>query len=170
MELRYGATVVTSPLTTARDGGAYYFESVCSRQLHGGRGRLRLPSEKISTSPSEVTLTVGSEPVIVNFGVAQKRTVSGVVFDDLNDNGKSDTGEEIAATVKVIQDTDRDGLMDYGEPVLGQDHTGQPGQVDDGRYTVDNIPPGYSILTVVPDLGGYAGAPVPMFLSAIPVR
>ena len=126
---------------------------------------------KISTSPSEVSITVGpvgSEPVIVNFGVAQKRTVSGVVFDDLNDNGKSDTGEEIAATVKVIQDTDRDGLMDYGEPVLGQDHTGQPGQVDDGRYTVDNIPPGYSILTVVPDLGGYAGAPLPMFLSVIP--
>ena len=33
---------------------------------------------------------------------------------------------------------------------------------------MDNIPPGDCILTVVPDPGGYAGAPVPMFLSAIP--
>ena len=100
------------------------FRQCGSRQLHGGRGHWSL-DQKISTSPSVVPITVGSEPVtvIVNFGVAQKRTVSGRVYVDSSNDGYTPGVDTVLvnARVKIIQDTDGDGMMDYGEPLLGED-------------------------------------------------
>lgn len=171
VELRTAdGTLVQAPLITSdADGGVFTFSNVANgsytvveTEIDPVTGAIA-PLNKIRTTLYPVIVTVQDASVSnVNFGIVLKLTVTGLVFDDANGNGHAeDTEGLVPAMVKVIQDTDGDRMMDYGEPLLGQAHTSA-----DGRYVVNDIPPGNCILTVVPDVGGYAGAPVPKFLSA----
>lgn len=74
------------------------------------------------TTPNTRQVAVGGTPVTgVDFGVTLLRTISGVVFDDVNQNGVRNLGEPpIPNTlVDVYRDLNTNGLIEEGEPLVG---------------------------------------------------
>ena len=74
------------------------------------------------TTPNTRQVTVGATPVTgVDFGVVLLVTISGIVFDDVNQNGIRNLGEPpIPNTlVDVFRDLNANGLIEDGEPVVG---------------------------------------------------
>ena len=74
----------------------------------------------LATAPSEGfrTVTIDSSPVTgTNFGFRSTvATVSGIAFDDVNQNGGQDLGEAGLVGWRVFADLDDDGILDSGEP------------------------------------------------------
>jgi uncharacterized protein (DUF2141 family) len=64
-------------------------------------------------------------------------TVTGVVWNDTNGNGKLDTGEPLLPGVQVYVDSNNNGVFDAGEPQSITDAN--------GRYTLNNLTPGVKI-------------------------
>ena len=74
------------------------------------------------TTPNTRQVTVGATSVTgVDFGVTTLLTISGIVFDDVNQNGIRNLGEPpIPNTlVDVFRDLNANGLVEDGEPLVG---------------------------------------------------
>ena len=74
------------------------------------------------TTPNTRQVTVGTAPVTgIDFGVTVLLTITGVVFDDVNQNGIRNLGEPpIPNTlVDVYRDLNANGLVEDGEPLIG---------------------------------------------------
>ncbi len=73
----------------------------------------------------------------------QPVTISGTVFEDVNNNGAIDVSEPGLANVRVFVDLDGDGSRDQEEPA------GTSGV--NGSYTIANVPPGsFTVLQELP--------------------
>jgi uncharacterized repeat protein (TIGR01451 family) len=70
--------------------------------------------------------------------VANQNTLTGIVFDDINLNASKQANEDghEAVVVKLYRDTDADGVLDAGEPVVSTDTTSAL-----GTYQFDIVPP-----------------------------
>ena len=87
-----------------------------------------------------VYLAPGSVATNVNFGVSLPG-FSGVVFNDLDQNGWRDTSDTPAANVGVFIDTNNNGTVDGGELVATTDSV--------GHYSFENVSPGEQIVRLV---------------------
>jgi hypothetical protein len=70
-----------------------------------------------------------SHDLIVNFRVVRTGRISGVVWLDLNENGRLDTGERPLPEVRVVTGSGRDTLTD-----------------ENGYFIIGDLPPGEHIL------------------------
>ncbi|MFZ1828568.1 MAG: SdrD B-like domain-containing protein, partial [Candidatus Competibacteraceae bacterium] len=114
--------------TTTTGDGRYLFTS-----LNPGTYTVREtdPTGFVSTTPNTGTATVPPGGIASpDFGDQQIRTVSGVVFNDLNGNGVQDPGELGIGGVTVV-------LRDDAQGTIQTTTTGS-----DGRYLFSNIAPG----------------------------
>ena len=93
-----------------------------------------------------VSLTnVGQVTNLPAFDNAQVGQVSGVLFDDLNRNGRREAGEPGLAGQAVYLDLNRNGSRDPGEPTAA---TGPA-----GAYAFDGFRPGEYVVRIVPAPG-----------------
>jgi hypothetical protein len=108
-----------------------------------------------SATPAAVTIgTLGATTTPVNFGVrsttaASGGTVTGVTFNDANNNGTRDTGEAAVGGVTVFLDVDNDGQLDAGEASAVSGAT--------GAFTLTSPTNGTFTLRAVPS-AGFAGS------------
>jgi uncharacterized protein (DUF2141 family) len=94
-----------------------------------------------------VTVDIGAVEV-----VPPPVSIAGLVFSDVNGNGKLDTGEKGIPNVKVYLDTNKNGTPDSGEAFILTDAS--------GNYKFSNLNPGaYRVREVVPS-GNVLVAPV----------
>jgi len=87
-----------------------------------------------------IALAMGQEIEDVNAGMLPSSTLSGVFFDDLNDNGLMDEGEGgyTAGSVRLVSE---DGELDLTEAVA-----------EDGTYFFDGVMPGaYTLYYLLPE-------------------
>ena len=103
VELLSGGAVVKTGYTSA--SGDYSFTSVS-----GGTYRVRAsaPTGMVATSPATAEVILAADGAgFASFGYRETSTVGGIVFEDLNDNGKRDVGEpgvgNAAVTLKNSQ-------------------------------------------------------------------
>ncbi|WP_158222512.1 SdrD B-like domain-containing protein [Rhodopirellula sp. MGV] len=88
------------------------------------------------------------------------RTITGVIFDDLNDNGVRDVGEPPAILADIFLDIDGDGNRDLSEPrqrVLA-DNPELPGD-QSGVFTFNDVPLGTYGLVVEDNWSTYVSSP-----------
>ena len=74
-------------------------------------------------------ITLDNRDVVVDFRVVRTGRVSGVVWLDVNENGRIDDSERPLADVRVVTGSGRDTLTD-----------------DNGYFMIDDLPPGEHIL------------------------
>jgi hypothetical protein len=89
VELLSDGAVVKTAYTLA--GGDYSFTSVS-----GGTYRVRAsaPAGMVATTPATAEVILAADGVgFTSFGYREINTIGGIVFEDLNDNGKRDVGE-----------------------------------------------------------------------------
>lgn len=118
----------TGELTVTTDsGGNYSFKS-----LAAGSYLIRevLTSGRIQTSPAKnagwgVTLTAGQVLSGKNFGQQAAGSISGVIFNDGNNNAKRDTGELGLGLWTVYLDLNNNGKLDTGETSVTSDILGK---------------------------------------------
>jgi serine-aspartate repeat-containing protein C/D/E len=113
----------------------------------------------LATAPNEGfrTVTIDSSPVTgTNFGFRSTvATVSGNVFDDVNQNGGQDLGESGLVGWRVFADLDDDGILDSGEPSTTT--------TSNGAYNLSIVAGASSLATkvrVLPAAGWLVTAPV----------
>jgi len=99
----------------------------------------------ISTTPNQVQVTVAGAISGVNFGDALPHTVTGVVFEDFDDDGAQGLGEPgiPGALLQVYRDNDGDGLVGLGEPLIGADTSDVQ-----GNYRIPGLLPGPSVVYI----------------------
>ena len=83
-------------------------------------GRYRVASNAptgllLSTPPQSVRIRAGAQTAGINLGFASASTVSGTVFNDLNGNGRINSGENLLAGYRVYLDTNGNGRFDRRE-------------------------------------------------------
>lgn len=98
-------------------------------------------------NPYSVTLTSGApNNATADFGykAATARTISGLVFKDMNRNATFDTGDARfpAVTLLLYRDLDGDGVLDPGEPQIATTTS----STVDGTYTFADLPDGKYIV------------------------
>ena len=121
-----GAVVATT--TTAGDG-SYTFMGVTPGSY---TVKETDPSGYVSTSPNTVSITVPAGGAAgAQFGDVQSSTLSGVVFNDLNDNGTSNPGEPGIGGVTIQLINPSTGAVVATTTTAG-----------DGTYTLNGLPPG----------------------------
>ncbi len=108
------------------------------------------------TTNAARTVTVVADPVgNVDFGGTLLITLSGTIFDDVNQDGIRGLGEAVIADalVEVFHDTNANGVYELGEPLAGSNVTNSQ-----GNYVVANLWPGLYTVRVQPP--GAISAPV----------
>lgn len=99
----------------------------------------------LSTTPNQVAVAVTGAVSGIDFGDALPHTVTGVIFEDLNEDGDQGLGEPgiPGALLQVYRDNDGDGVVGIGDPLLGAD-------VSDvqGNYRIPDLPPGPSVVYI----------------------
>jgi protocatechuate 3,4-dioxygenase beta subunit len=108
--------------------------------------RLAVPSGWDQTAPAgahSVTLAQGQSLSGRDFGAVRVGSISGMVFDDANYNGRFNAGEPTLTSWQVYLDANNNGQQDAGEPVATTK--------SNGRYTFSNLPADtYNVRLVVP--------------------
>jgi subtilisin family serine protease len=101
-----------------------------------GQAILAMKSSTLGIAPGEQLVALGKGTTVggVNLSSFQLGQVSGVVFQDINANGKLDTGEKPLAGRLVFADFNGDGKREAGEPFTYTDLH--------GRYTLTGLGPG----------------------------
>ena len=105
------------------------------------------PEADLPTTPTSVTLTIdGTSTEEVEFGYQKAESmISGVVFDDVNDNGSDDSEPGLnGVTVTLYADTDEDGV---GDVVVDEVTTYTEGSTD-GFYKFNDLPAGTYVIDV----------------------
>jgi hypothetical protein len=106
-------------LTTVTDASGNY--SVTGLPPGTYRVRIVLPggATQLSSDPSDSTVSLGQNVSGVNFQIQTTAsvggTVSGVVYNDANNNGTQDSGETIISNATVFLDANGNGTLDSGE-------------------------------------------------------
>lgn len=97
--------------------------------------------EQTTSDPPDITIARGSNIPNINFGNFQSGTISGLKFNDLNNNGTLDAGEPGLANWQIYLDLNNNAILDSPETVILTDAT--------GKYSFSNLPVGtYTILEV----------------------
>ena len=100
-------------------------------------------SVQTTANPADIVASSGDDVSGVLFGNFQLVSISGLKFNDLNDNGVRDPGEPGLAGITVFLDTNNNGVLDPGELSTTTD--------TNGNYTFANLPPGtYRVREVEP--------------------
>ncbi len=150
-----GKTVAS---TSTNPKGNYEFAEVAPASY---RLRFSPPSELIFTAPAKgadravdsdpdaqsgltpmFTVAPGQQVTAIDAGLSEGSVISGVVFEDENNNGRQDAAEPgIADVVMILTGTDR-----FGNPVKRQALTDAEGRyrfvVQPGTYSLSQIQPG----------------------------
>lgn len=133
-------TLTDDPATGFDETGTYRFE-----QLLIGTYQVAIESQAgyVITSPVPVTAQIGSgdDQIVADFAVHVNQTrVEGVVFQDSNQNGIQDAGEEGIGGATVYVDLNENGAFDPDEPSVVTPI--------DGSYVLDAVMPGESVVRV----------------------
>ena len=132
--------------------GAYTFNN-----LPAGTYRVRIvrPAGWRVTQPSSgahsLTLASGVASTGRHFGVTQKVLISGTVFNDLNANGKRNSGETGLSGRRVFIDADKDGVLDSTERSVRTDSA--------GNWSFKDLSAGTYVVRLVPLSGWRATVP-----------
>ena len=106
----------------------------------GGLQTTGNPADITAVSGTNVNGTINSG---LNFGIFQKISISGQVYNDLNGNGVREPGDNGLPGRTIFLDTNGNGALDNGEPSNVTD-----GQ---GSYSFTNLGPGaYKLREVAP--------------------
>ena len=110
--------------------------------------------EYTTAESASVTVTPG-RPARVDFGNVIPRTLTGVIYADLDQDGEQGLSEPGLAggLAQVIDDYNGNGAADAGEPVLQQAFSD-----DQGNYVLAGLMPGRRVLQVIPPPGGPGGS------------
>ncbi|RYD78998.1 MAG: hypothetical protein EOP84_13600, partial [Verrucomicrobiaceae bacterium] len=133
-------------VTTVTDGFGNYAFTVPSQQTY--RVAVQVPTGYVRTSPGgsgaqSVVLYSGGTASGVDFGLYQTPSITGVTFDDVNNNGVRDGGEAAIAGRTVFLDANNDGFLSGGETSAVTDAN--------GAFTFANLPAGtYRLAQVTP--------------------
>jgi hypothetical protein len=147
------ADTALSTITTLADG-TYEFTSVNLRKVIIAA---TLPPNGTFTTPGNRAISsINTDANNIDFGIdiiPELFEVTGVVFDDDNQNGLFDTGEGSidGLTVQIYEDTDGDGLYNPNfDALIAFTQTNNAGfQVNDPNYLVVDINPGLVHIVVV---------------------
>lgn len=98
---------------------------------------------------SPMPLQTASPNYKADFGYEGTLLISGTVYEDVDNNGTNNAGDNVVngATVRLIDDLNSNGVYDAGEPVVNNTTTN-----GSGNYTFTSVPAGDYIL--VPDTSG----------------
>lgn len=97
--------------------------------------------QQTTSDPPDITIARGSNIPNINFGNFQSGTISGIKFNDLNNNGTLDAGEPGLANWQIYLDLNNNAILDSPETVILTDAT--------GKYSFSNLPVGtYTIREV----------------------
>ncbi len=110
--------------------------------------------EYTTAESASVTVTPG-RPARVDFGNVIPRTLTGVIYADLDQDGEQGLSEPglPGGLAQVIDDYNGNGAADAGEPVLQQAFSD-----DQGNYVLAGLMPGRRVLQVIPPPGGPGGS------------
>ena len=144
-----GATVTLDPLTvgTFADqvvtdaAGNYTFNNVAGG-THQIRFEPQTEGEPNDAAQRLFTIDVpqsGDTIAGPNFAVLSGTAIKGIVFADLNSNGKREPGEMGVANVPVTVDLGGTGFADYTVTSAA-----------DGSFTVSNVPDGEAVISTIP--------------------
>ena len=99
-----------------------------------------------STTPDPILNVIPGSNLIVNVGnVSNRGQISGAKFNDINSNGKFDSGEFGLQDITLYLDLNQNGFLDEGEPPTITDVNGE--------YSFQDLPPDTYIIreTQAPD-------------------
>jgi hypothetical protein len=150
------------PTTLTDANGEYRFDNIDSGTT---TVRLELPPGLLISVPAAgaytTTVLGGQARAGFVFGVYEPATISGTVFNDVNQNGVQDGGEVGLDFESVFLDLDNDGVQDFDEPVEFTDINGDYAFTDlrPGSYTVRlEVPTGGAV--IAPAGGAYSNITV----------
>ena len=108
----------------------------------------------LTSAQHTVALNAGRD-LIVDFRLVRTGRVKGVIWMDLNGNGKVDDGEQVLADVRVVTGSGRDTLTDaQGEFILGDLPPGEHVILIDEKTLPDNMKSAAGSLRVNVEAGG----------------
>ncbi|MEG4573779.1 SdrD B-like domain-containing protein [Microcoleus sp. N3A4] len=111
------------------------------------------------STPDRVDVTLNLQDANVTFANTPNSTITGCKFEDFNQNGYRDGNEPAIAGVTIAIDTNRDGVLQAGEPTTTTDQF--------GTFAFTNLTPGlYSIREVTPSGYFKTTQPVDVVLGA----
>lgn len=148
-----GGQVYNASATTGTDG-AYHFAALDpATYIVTETDR----PDCVSTTTNSRSVAVENTPVGgVDFGDALPITLSGIVFDDRDQDGFQGLGEAgiPGALVEVLSDTNANGIPDPGEELVAYTTTGL-----DGSYVIGGLLPGNRVVRVtMSGSGGFSGS------------
>jgi hypothetical protein len=154
-----GRPGIDEPTTKSNELGGYFFDNLAPGEYEV---REVPPQGLVQTSygggPGRAIVRSGQRYRFVNFGNARPATISGTVFNDLNDNGVRDATEPALAGAAVYLDLNNNGVLDAGEPsATSADPAGDwsISGLTPGNYVVRQNPPTGFVQTM-PATGGQA--------------
>ncbi len=107
------------------------------------------------TSPQQTVALRPGRDMIVDFRLVRTGRLRGVVWMDLNGNGKIDDGEQLLADVRVVTGSGRDTLTDaQGEFILGDLPPGEHVVLIDEKTLPENTKSAPGSLRVTVEAGG----------------
>ena len=108
-----------------------------------------------STTPDPILNVIPGSNLIVNVGnVSNRGQISGAKFNDINSNGKFDSGEFGLQDITLYLDLNQNQFLDNGEPVTITDVNGE--------YSFQNLPPNTYILREISPTGFTPTTPDPI--------
>jgi hypothetical protein len=108
----------------------------------------------LTSAQHTVALTAGRD-LIVDFRLVRTGRIKGIVWMDLNGNGKVDDGEQVLADVRLVTGSGRDTLTDaQGEFLLGDLPPGEHVILIDEKTLPDNMKSAAGSLRVTVEAGG----------------
>ncbi len=117
----------------------------------------QIVKDELSATPDAArmhTVDLVTNPVQagVDFAdVYRRNEIHGIKFDDLDGNGVRDTTEPAVAGTTVFIDSNRNGILDTGEPQSVTDKN--------GAYEFLDLSPGAYVVREIPDPGRYITSP-----------
>lgn len=94
--------------TLTDESGFYEFKSISGRKAVVRFDSMKLPYGFVLTGPSERELKIeNGVTAVVNFGLVPRSQIAGVVFSDLNRNGKYDPSDKLIPKAKLILEDGR---------------------------------------------------------------
>ncbi len=151
VQLQDAATHNQIAATTTANDGSYTFNGLAANTYLVTAAAV---PGYVDTTDNPLQVAVADAPVSgINFGKAIPQTVTGVVFDDVDQDGVQGLNEASIgdAQVNIYEDTNDNGVKDTGEPLLGTAVTDAQ-----GNYAIGGLKPGPRVVEIIPP-GGASG-------------